>query len=101
MKALRELEDKRNRVLREYSSWADDNAHFYEDSRSTRRELWAGVASDEDSGWETYSEEIEEVLSEAEVFFFFFSSLFLLFFWEFLCLISFFFQGVGGLLNKF
>ena len=90
-KALKELQEKRDSILNEFGARMAEFKKAYEDSREARRELWGGVASDEDrfvfffffplsslfsflffsfltifinSGWEEYEETVEEVLSQ-------------------------------------
>jgi len=63
-KVLRELEEKRNKLIQQFENLRQTHSENYEASRQQRRELWGGQASDEDSGWEIYTESIEETLSE-------------------------------------
>ena len=47
-KALRELQEKRDNILNEFAGKMGAFKKAYDDSRAARRDLWGGVASDED-----------------------------------------------------
>jgi hypothetical protein len=63
------LKEKRDRLINQFEKIRQEHLEAYESSRDRRRELWGGDASDEDSGWETYTETIEEILSEVIYYF--------------------------------
>jgi len=63
-KVLLELKEKRDRLISQFEKIRQEQLEEYEASRERRRQLWGGEASDEDSGWETYTETVEEIISE-------------------------------------
>jgi hypothetical protein len=45
---LRELEEKRDKILKEFNDFLLLSSKRYEESREERRQIWKGEASDEE-----------------------------------------------------